>query len=110
DNEEELRHMVKNGLALSPVNQCLIENSIAGVKEIEYEVVRDKKKQASVVCNMENIEAVGVHTGDSIVEAPSDTLSDKEYQMLRRVSLKLIRALEIERGCYVQLALEPHSF
>src|SRR5690625_1302117 len=110
DNEEELRHIVKNGLALSPVNQCLIEKSIAGFKEIEYEVVRDKKDQAIVVCNMENIDPVGVHTGDSIVVAPSVTLSDKEYQMLRRVSLKLIRALEIEGGCNVQLALDPHSF
>src|SRR5690625_4800441 len=110
DNKEELRHIVKNGLALSPVNQCLIEKSIAGFKEIEYEVIRDKKDQAIVVCNMENIEPVGIHTGDSIVVAPSITLSDKEYQMLRRVSLKLIRALEIEGGCNVQLALNPHSF
>src|SRR5699024_302329 len=104
DNEEELRHIVKNDLALSLVNQCLIEKSIAEYKEIEYEVVRDKKDQAIVVCNMENIDPVGVHTGDSIVVAPSVTLSDKEYQMLRRVSLKLIRALEIEGGCNVQLA------
>ncbi len=110
DNEEELRHIVKNGLALSPVNQCLIEKSIAGFKEVEYEVIRDKKDQAIVVCNMENIDPVGIHTGDSIVVAPSITLSDKEYQMLRRVSLKLIRALEIEGGCNVQLALDPHSF
>src|SRR5699024_12122398 len=79
DNEEEVRHIVKIGLALSPVNRCLIENSIAGFKEIEYEVVRDKKDQAIVVCNMENIDPVGVHTGDSIVVAPSVTLSDKEY-------------------------------
>lgn len=110
DNEEELRHIVKNGLALSPVNQCLIEKSIAGFKEIEYEVIRDKKDQAIVVCNMENIDPVGIHTGDSIVVAPSITLSDKEYQMLRQVSLKLIRALKIEGGCNVQLALDPHSF
>ncbi len=109
-DEKELRHIVKNGLALSPVNQCLIEKSIAGFKEIEYEVIRDKKDQAIVVCNMENVDPVGIHTGDSIVVAPSVTLSDKEYQMLRRVSLKLIRALEIEGGCNVQLALDPHSF
>ena len=110
DTKEELEHIVKNGLALSPVNQCLIEKSIAGFKEIEYEVIRDKKDQAIVVCNMENIDPVGIHTGDSIVVAPSVTLSDREYQMLRRVSLKLIRALEIEGGCNVQLALDPHSF
>src|SRR5690625_3489564 len=110
DSREELEHIVKNGLALSPVNQCLIEKSIAGFKEIEYEVIRDKKDQAIVVCNMENIDPVGIHTGDSIVVAPSVTLSDKEYQMLRRVSLKLIRALEIEGGCNVQLALDPYSF
>src|SRR5690625_1867930 len=109
-DEKELRHIVKNGLKLSPVNQCLIEKSIAGFKEIEYEVIRDKKDQAIVVCNMENIDPVGIHTGDSIVVAPSVTLSDKEYQMLRSVSLKLIRALEIEGGCNVQLALDPHSF
>src|SRR5690625_1699273 len=110
DNETQLRHIVKNGIALSPVGQCLVEKSIAGFKEIEYEVIRDKKDQAIVVCNMENIDPVGIHTGDSIVVAPSITLSDKEYQMLRRVSLKLIRALEIEGGCNVQLALNPHSF
>ena len=110
NNEEELRHIVQNGLALSPVSQCLIEKSIAGFKEIEYEVIRDSKDQAIVVCNMENIDPVGVHTGDSIVVAPSMTLSDREYQMLRRVSLKLIRALKIEGGCNVQLALDPNSF
>src|SRR5699024_9831611 len=110
DNEEELRHIVKNGLALSPVGQCLIEMSIAGFKEIEYEVIRDSKDQAIVVCNMENIDPVGIHTGDSIVVAPSLTLSDREYEMLRHVSLKLIRALKIEGGCNVQLALDPESF
>lgn len=110
DNEKELRHIVKNGLSLSPVNQCLVEKSIAGFKEIEYEVVRDKNDQAIVVCNMENIDPVGVHTGDSIVVAPSATLSDREYQLLRTVSLKLIRALEIEGGCNVQLAIHPESF
>src|SRR5690625_5216834 len=110
DNEKELRHIVKNGLALSPVGQCLVEKSIAGFKEIEYEVIRDKKDQAIVVCNMENIDPVGIHTGDSIVVAPSQTLSNREYEMLRRVSLKLIRALKIEGGCNVQLALDPNSF
>ena len=110
DNEKELRHIVQNGLALSPAGQCLIEKSIAGFKEIEYEVVRDKNDQAIVVCNMENIDPVGVHTGDSIVVAPSATLSDRECQLLRSVSLKLIRALGIEGGCNVQLALHPESF
>lgn len=110
ENEVELRYIVKNGLALSPVGQCLIEKSIAGFKEIEYEVIRDQKDQAIVVCNMENIDPVGIHTGDSIVVAPSQTLSDREYQLLRDVSLKIIRALKIEGGCNVQLALDPHSF
>ncbi|WP_243289943.1 carbamoyl-phosphate synthase large subunit [Bacillus sp. FJAT-47783] len=110
NNEEELVEIVTNGLKLSPVNQCLLEKSIAGYKEIEYEVMRDSEDHAIVVCNMENIDPVGVHTGDSIVVAPSQTLSDREYQMLRNVSLKLIRALEIEGGCNVQLALDPNSF
>src|SRR5699024_3799238 len=96
DNEEELRIIVKNGLALSPANQCLIEKSIAGFKEIEYEVIRDSKDQAIAVCNMENIDPVGIHTGDAIVVAPSMTLTDHEYHMLRDVSLKIIRALKIE--------------
>src|SRR5690625_782965 len=110
DNEQQLREIVQNGLSLSPVNQCLIEMSITGFKEVEYEVVRDKKDQAIVVCNKENIDPVGIHTGDSIVVAPSMTLTDKENQMLRHVSLKLIRALKIEGGCNVQLALDPYSF
>lgn len=84
--------------------------SIAGYKEIEYEVMRDSNDNAIVVCNMENIDPVGIHTGDSIVVAPSQTLSDREYQMLRNTSLKIIRALEIEGGCNVQLALDPNSF
>lgn len=109
-NEEELIEIVTNGLKLSPVNQCLLEKSIAGFKEIEYEVMRDSKDNAIVVCNMENIDPVGIHTGDSIVVAPSQTLSDREYQLLRNVSLKIIRALEIEGGCNVQLALDPNSF
>src|SRR5690625_2523115 len=108
--KEELIHIVTNGLALSPVNQCLIEQSIAGFKEIEFEVMRDKNDQAIVVCHMENFDPVGIHTGDAIVVAPSQTLSDREYQMLRHTSLKIIRALKIEGGCNVQLALDPNSF
>ncbi|KGX88514.1 carbamoyl-phosphate synthase large subunit [Pontibacillus litoralis] len=109
-NEEELRTTASNGLSLSPVHQCLIERNIAGFKEIEYEVMRDKRDHAIVVCNMENVDPVGIHTGDSIVVAPSQTLSDREYQMLRNASLKIIRSLGIEGGCNVQLALDPHSF
>ncbi|GAB3067794.1 carbamoyl-phosphate synthase large subunit [Virgibacillus ainsalahensis] len=109
-NKEELIKITRNGLALSPVNQCLIEKNIAGFKEIEYEVMRDKNDQAIVVCNMENVDPVGIHTGDSIVVAPSQTMSDREYQLLRNASLKIIRALEIEGGCNVQLALDPNSF
>ncbi|MBU4538037.1 MAG: carbamoyl-phosphate synthase large subunit [Weeksellaceae bacterium] len=110
NNEDELKEIASFGLKYSPVTQCLIEKSIAGFKEIEYEVMRDKNDNAIVVCNMENIDPVGVHTGDSIVVAPSQTLSDREYQMLRNSSLKIIRALGIEGGCNVQLALDPHSF
>jgi carbamoyl-phosphate synthase large subunit len=110
ENEEDLRVIAENGLKLSPVTQCLIEKSIAGFKEIEYEVMRDSQDNAIVVCNMENFDPVGIHTGDSIVFAPSQTLSDYEYQMLRDASLKIIRALKIEGGCNVQLALDPKSF
>ncbi|WHY02317.1 carbamoyl-phosphate synthase large subunit [Neobacillus sp. DY30] len=109
-NREELDEIVTSGLKHSPVTQCLLEKSIAGYKEIEYEVMRDGNDNAIVVCNMENIDPVGVHTGDSIVVAPSQTLSDREYQLLRNVSLKIIRALGIEGGCNVQLALDPYSF
>ncbi|PAE43264.1 carbamoyl-phosphate synthase large subunit [Bacillus sp. 7884-1] len=109
-NSEELEEIITSGLKHSPVNQCLLEKSIAGYKEIEYEVMRDGNDNAIVVCNMENIDPVGVHTGDSIVVAPSQTLSDREYQLLRNVSLKIIRALGIEGGCNVQLALDPYSF
>ncbi|KKB42295.1 carbamoyl-phosphate synthase large subunit [Bacillus thermotolerans] len=109
-NEAEMIETVKSGLKNSPVTQCLLEKSIAGFKEIEYEVMRDSNDNAIVVCNMENIDPVGVHTGDSIVVAPSQTLSDREYQMLRNTSLKIIRALGIEGGCNVQLALDPYSF
>lgn len=109
-NQEELAEIVTSGLKNSPVKQCLLEKSIAGFKEIEYEVMRDSNDNAIVVCNMENIDPVGVHTGDSIVVAPSQTLSDREYQLLRNVSLKIIRSLGIEGGCNVQLALDPYSF
>lgn len=109
-NDEDLREIVANGLKYSPVSQCLVEKSIAGFKEVEYEVMRDSNDNAIVVCNMENIDPVGIHTGDSIVVAPTQTLTDKEHQMLRNVSLDVIRRLEIEGGCNVQLALDPHSF
>lgn len=109
-NDDQLKEIVSSGLKYSPVTQCLLEKSIAGFKEIEYEVMRDANDTAIVVCNMENIDPVGIHTGDSIVTAPSQTLSDREYQMLRNVSLKIIRALKIEGGCNVQLALDPYSF
>jgi carbamoyl-phosphate synthase large subunit len=109
-NEEELRETTASGLKYSPIGQCLVEKSIAGFKEIEYEVMRDSADNCIVVCNMENIDPVGVHTGDSIVVAPSQTLSDREYQMLRTASLDIIQALKIEGGCNVQLALDPHSY
>ncbi|WCK53053.1 carbamoyl-phosphate synthase large subunit [Aneurinibacillus sp. Ricciae_BoGa-3] len=109
-NEQELREIVASGLKYSPITQCLVEKSIAGFKEIEYEVMRDANDNAIVVCNMENIDPVGIHTGDSIVVAPSQTLSDREYQMLRSASLKIIRSLNIKGGCNVQLALDPHSY
>ncbi len=108
--EEELETIVKSGLSNSPITQCLLEKSIAGFKEIEYEVVRDAKDNCIIVCNMENFDPVGVHTGDSIVVAPAQTLSDKDHQMLRDASLKMVRALKIQGGCNVQLALDPHSF
>jgi carbamoyl-phosphate synthase large subunit len=109
-NEEELLEIGSNGLRLSRVHQVLIEKCISGWKEIEYEVMRDGKGNAITICSMENIDPVGVHTGDSIVVTPCQTLSDKEYQMLRRASLKIISALGIEGGCNVQFALNPHSF
>jgi carbamoyl-phosphate synthase large subunit len=109
-SEEELRETVTSGLKYSPITQCLIEKSIAGFKEVEYEVMRDANDNCIVVCNMENIDPVGIHTGDSIVVAPSQTLSDREYQMLRSASLKIIRALNIEGGCNVQFALDPYSY
>ena len=109
DNEAQLREIADNGLYLSPVTQVLIEQSIAGYKEIEFEVMRDAADNAMVVCNMENFDPVGIHTGDSIVFAPIQTLSDDEVQMLRDAALKIIRALKIEGGCNVQLALNPNS-
>ncbi len=110
DNEEELKELIKHSLSLSPVGQVLVEKSIKGYKEIEYEVIRDKNDTAITVCNMENLDPVGIHTGDSIVVAPSQTLTNKEYQLLRDSALKIIRALKIEGGCNVQFALDPHSF
>ena len=109
-NEEELCDICANGLRLSRVGQCLIERCIAGWKEIEYEVMRDGAGNCITVCNMENLDPVGVHTGDSIVVAPSQTLSDKEYQMLRTSALNIITELGITGGCNVQYALKPDSF
>lgn len=109
-DEEQLTEICSNGLRLSRVGQCLIERCIAGWKEIEYEVMRDGAGNCITVCNMENIDPVGVHTGDSIVVAPSQTLSDKEYQMLRTSALNIITELNITGGCNVQYALHPESF
>ena len=110
DNEQEFESLIKNALALSPVHQVLIEKSIKGFKEIEYEVIRDANDTAITVCNMENLDPVGIHTGDSIVVCPSQTLTNKEYQMLRDSALKIIRSLKVEGGCNVQFALDPDSF
>lgn len=110
ETEEEFREILTHGLQLSPVTQCLIEKSIKGWKEIEYEVMRDSNGNCITVCNMENVDPVGVHTGDSIVVAPSQTLSNTEYQMLRTASLKIIDAVGVEGGCNVQIALNPKSF
>ncbi|ADK13523.1 Carbamoyl-phosphate synthase large chain [Clostridium ljungdahlii DSM 13528] len=110
ENEEQLETILESGLELSSIGQVLLERSIKGWKEIEYEVMRDSFGNCITVCNMENIDPVGIHTGDSIVVAPSQTLSDKEYQMLRTASLDIINAVGIEGGCNVQLALNPKSF
>ncbi len=110
NNEEELVEIAKVGLNRSRVHQVLVERSIAGWKEIEYEVMRDHKGNCITVCNMENIDPVGVHTGDSIVVAPCQTLADKELQMLRTSALNIIQELKIEGGCNVQFALNPNSF
>ena len=110
DDEAQLKEMMKTALALSPVHQVLVEKSIKGYNEVEYEVIRDGVDTAITVCNMENMDPVGVHTGDSIVVAPSQTLTNKEYHMLRDSALKIIRALDVKGGCNVQFALDPHSF
>ncbi|MGD9118983.1 MAG: carbamoyl-phosphate synthase (glutamine-hydrolyzing) large subunit, partial [Dehalococcoidia bacterium] len=106
---KELEKVVSSGLAASPINQVLVEESVVGWKEIEYEVMRDAANNCITVCNMENLDPMGVHTGDSIVVAPSQTLTNKEYQMLRTASLNIIRALGVEGGCNVQFALDPNS-
>ncbi len=110
DNEEELTEIMRHALSLSPTHQVLVEKSIKGFKEIEYEVMRDASDTAITICNMENIDPVGVHTGDSIVVCPSQTLTNKEYQLLRDSALRIIRELKIEGGCNVQFALDPLSF
>lgn len=110
ENRQELEDIATNGLRLSMIHQILVEKCIAGWKEIEYEVIRDSKGNVITVCNMENIDPVGIHTGDSIVVAPSQTLSDKDYQMLRSAALNIITALGVEGGCNVQFALHPDSF
>ncbi len=107
---EELEHIVESGLNASPIHQILLERSLAGWKEIEYEVMRDSVDTCITICNMENLDPMGVHTGDTIVVAPSQTLSDYEYQMLRSSAIKIIRALGIEGGCNIQYALDPDSF
>jgi len=109
DDEAGLLGLIKNALTLSPVHQVLIEKSIKGYKEIEYEVIRDSNDTAITVCNMENMDPVGIHTGDSIVVCPSQTLTNREYHMLRDSALRIIRALKIEGGCNVQFALDPNS-
>ncbi|SES24586.1 carbamoyl-phosphate synthase (glutamine-hydrolyzing) large subunit [Salipaludibacillus aurantiacus] len=108
-NDEEFHSILRQGLKLSPISQVLVERSIKGWKEIEYEVMRDANDTCVIVCNMENMDPVGVHTGDSIVVAPSQTLSDNQYQMLRSASLKVIRALDVVGGCNIQFALNPES-
>jgi len=110
DDEEELKTVLKNALSLSPIHQALIEKSVKGYKEIEYEVMRDSNDTAITICNMENLDPVGIHTGDSIVVCPSQTLTNREYHMLRDAALNLIRALKVEGGCNVQFALDPKSF
>ena len=109
ENREEFVYLMKNALELSPVRQVLVEKSVKGYKEIEYEVIRDRNDTAIAICNMENLDPVGIHTGDSIVVCPSQTLTNKEYHMLRNSALKIIRALEVEGGCNVQFALDPLS-
>ncbi len=110
ETPDEFTDLMKNALELSPVHQVLVEKSVRGFKEIEYEVMRDSNDTAITVCNMENLDPVGIHTGDSVVVCPSQTLTNKEYHMLRDSALKIIRALKIEGGCNVQFALDPDSF
>ncbi len=110
DNEQELVDIMKNALKLSPVHQVLVEKSIKGYKEIEFEVMRDSSDTALAICSMENVDPVGIHTGDSVVVAPAQTLTNKEYHLLRDSALKIIRELKIEGGCNVQFALDPQSF
>ena len=109
-NEKELAAVAERGLRASPIGQVLLEKSVAGWKEIEYEVMRDAADNCITICNMENVDPIGIHTGDSIVVAPSQTLTDREYQLLRAAALKIIRALRVEGGCNIQFALDPHSF
>ena len=109
NNREELERLGTIGLAASPIHQVLLEESVVGWKEIEYEVMRDGADNCITVCNMENIDPMGVHTGDSIVVAPSQTLTNKEHQMLRTASFKIVRALGVEGGCNIQFALDPNS-
>ena len=110
DDEAACREILAGALELSPVHQVLVEKSVRGFKEIEYEVMRDANDTAITVCNMENVDPVGIHTGDSVVVCPSQTLTNREYHMLRDSALRIIRALRIEGGCNVQFALDPHSF
>ncbi len=110
NNMEELKNTTARGIKMSIIGQVLLEQSVAGWKEIEYEVIRDNADNCIIVCNMENIDPVGIHTGDSIVVAPSQTLTDKEYQMLRTSAIKIIRALGIRGGCNIQYALHPDSY
>ena len=110
NNEAELREIAGNGIRMSPIGQILVEQSVAGWKEIEFEVMRDAGGNAITICSMENLDPVGVHTGDSIVIAPAVTLSDREYQMLRTAALNIINSLEVEGGCNCQFALNPDSF
>ncbi len=110
NNEEELLELAKNALKLSPVSQVLVEKSIKGFKEIEFEVMRDKNNTSIVICSMENVDPVGIHTGDSVVVAPAQTLTNKEFSMLKKSALKIIRGIKIEGGCNVQFALDPYSF
>ena len=109
ENERELELLCIKGMENSAIGQILLEKSVAGWKEIEYEVIRDSRDNCIIICSMENLDPVGVHTGDSIVVAPTQTLRDAEYQMLRDASIKIIRNLEIEGGCNVQFALDPDT-